>query len=54
METIATILVLIAAIGLIVLTCNLARFENSKSQQFREAEMERRKKWIDDNRHFWG
>jgi len=54
METIATILVVIAALGLIVVTFNLCAFENGKSQAFREAEIERRKKWIDEHRHFWG
>ena len=47
MEIFVIIAVGIAAVLLVMLICSSARFEDSKSMEFRRQEAERERRWLD-------
>lgn len=51
MEIFIAVLVGIVVISLAMLTFSSARFENSKSIEFRRLEAERERKWVDYHTH---
>ena len=51
MEIFIAVVVGIVALSLVMLTCSSARFENSKSTEFRRQETERERKWLDYHTH---
>jgi len=54
MDTIIAIIMGIAAISLIVLLFNLIGFESTKNPYFRHDEDERRRKWLERHRDYYG